>query len=128
MYDIYSSLSALKVSCIKPIFTLDFIKNISGHFYPKHNKLDMFGNLYTKTVIDRVDNPFWKDIMQNFITLYQIKNNDNTSLEGSVLRDEPIHLNKEIKRDNKPIHIEDWTDNNVVRISDLCDNDLVLYD
>ena len=127
MYDIYSSLSALKISWIKRILSLDFDENISTHLYPKLKKLNTFGNLYAETFISKLDNPFWKDVLKHFITLNHI-NNNNTGIEESVIREEPIHFNKEIKRDNKPICIENWIENNVVKIRDLCDENLVFYD
>ena len=127
MYDIYSNLSALKISWIRRILSLDFDENISTHLYPKLKKLNIFGNLYAETIINELDNPFWKDVLKHFITLNHI-NNNNTGIEESVIREEPIHFNKEIKRDNKPIYIENWIENNVVKIRDLCDVNLVFYD
>ena len=70
------------------------------------NKLIKFVNLFSKTVLNELDNQFSKDVMEHFIFFIHM-NNNNTGTDDSVIMEEPIHYNNDIKRYNKPIYIED---------------------
>ena len=122
MIDIYSTLTAFKISWIKRINEDTSNINFSINLYPELRLLNKRGNSFPCNIIEKIKNPFWQDVIKHFVTLSHLKNSDK-NIENDIIMEEFIHLNSEIKRGNNSIYIKEWVDNDILRIKDICNND-----
>ena len=122
MLDIYSTLAAFKIGWVKRMIGDVNNLNLSIHLYPELGLLNKRGNAFPCNIIEKIKNPFWKDVIKHFITLSGLKNSEK-SIKRDIIKEEFIHLNADIKRGNNLIYIKEWIENDILRIKDLYNKD-----
>lgn len=120
MCNIFSALSAYKLSWLRRMEHLNEKEFLSFEMYPHLCKLRLFGSEYIELANRNIKNTFWRDVLKHYNTLAK----STTKLKQknmTKLLDEPIHFNPNIKRDRKILYIQEWIDNKVLKIRDLLD-------
>ena len=122
MYNVYSSLSAFKLSWIKRIETYNEEECLSLRLYPCLNKLNVYGSAYPGHIRKTIKNQFWLDVLKHLEKVMKIPVKISQDTMHSTYR-EPLLFNSNLKRDNKILTSLTWTENNIIYISDLMTDD-----
>ena len=115
MCDIYSFLTAMKLSWLKRLEEDDRLKAFTLRIYPLLGKLNVFGGEYANIIMQGTRNAFWKDVMKHYKRMYSKLNANNIQ----EFLSECIHYNINITRDKKVIHIKEWCDEGIFKIAQL---------
>ena len=87
------------------------------------NKITIYGNKYTKTIINQVKNKFWKDVLESYSKLIEM----NIPQSEEEFLSCPIFFNNNITIDNKAIFNKNWANKSILFINDLIDNSGNIY-
>ena len=117
MIDIYSFLASLKIGWIKRLTEACHKVSAWYHIYPILHSLDIFGFDYIRICNEQLKNPFWLDVLKHYRKLHFTRHDEN--VKSDYLRDEPIHYNDMIKRENKTIFIREWILKGILKVGDL---------
>ena len=120
MVDIYSFLATLKISWIKRLTDSFSSSSEWPHLYPLLSNIYKFGFDYIQICIDKIDNPFWRDVLKHVKKLSGA--NREQELKTDDILDEPILHNANIKRGNKTIYLKEWETLGILKIRDLLDD------
>ena len=89
--------------------------------FPRHykiHKIIIFGDKYPSSIIQKLDNPFWNDVVKSCITLYnRIKKENNNSYNI------PLWFNNDININYK----KDWFYRGYTSLRDILDNNGNLF-
>ena len=118
MYNIYSSLSAFKLSWVKRIESYSEEECLSIRLYPCLNKHNLYGNAYPGHIRKTIKNHFWLDVFKHLEKIMKIPIKIKQDNVHSIYK-EPLLFNLNIKRGNKVLSNLTWTENNLISISDL---------
>lgn len=122
MCDIYSFLTAMKLSWIRRLSNNSLLQNFTSDIYPSLMKLKSFGSNYAQTISQSIDNQFWKDVLKHYIKTYlrcEISN-------GEDFLSECLHHNPNIMRGKKVIYIKEWINEGIIQIAHMT-NDLGFF-
>ena len=122
MYNIYSSLSAFKLSWIKRIERYNEEECLSLRLYPCLKKISVFGSAYPGHIRKTIKNQFWLDVLKHLEKLMKIPIKIEQDTMNSISR-EPLLFNFNLKRGNKVVSNPIWTENNIISICDLMMDD-----
>ena len=119
MVSVYSCLSTLKISWLRRIrFDPDSqLATFLFDLFPDMKMLSSFGGEFVNKVRDRIDNPFWKDVLNHYRKLCC----KCVPVNPKEFMAEFIHYNLYIVRDQGIVYVKEWVDQNIVKISQLMD-------
>ena len=128
MVDIHSFLATLKISWLQRLSDSSSSFSEWPHLYPLLNNLNKFGSEYIQFCIEKIDNPFWRDVLKHVKKLFGASR-DHEVEAGDIL-DEPLFYNVNIKRGKKYVFIKEWETLGILQIKDLQDanGDFIDYD
>ena len=124
MIDISQFINALKISWIRRLITENkdcFI--IHNTMYPFYDKCYIYGSDYIKSILDRIDNPFWFD---TYKALYSLALTYKPTNWKEFLCS-PLWYNHNIKVGRKSCFIRNWCQAGVVSINDIIDRNGTFY-
>ena len=108
----------LKVSWVKRMFqkyNSQWFKLFKTYFSKAEHILN-FGDGWCKTILRNVKNPFWMNVLENWINLCEIQ---RTNLDADEIRRCCIWFNPEISR--VPLFLPDWYKKGIYFIEDITD-------
>ena len=120
MPSVYSCLSTMKISWLRRLqFNSDsemtlFLYNL----FPEMQLLSSLGSEYAHVVMQKVENPFWKDVMKHYRNFCC----KCPPINAKEFLSEFIHYNMNILRDHKVVFVKEWVDAGIVKISHLVDD------
>ena len=115
MVDIFSYLSALKLSCLRRLKNNVLFKDSICNLIPEIERLDTLGEEYVHCVLQHCNNPFWRDVLKHFKQLCA-KCHASDAYE---FMSECIHYNPNFLRGRKTIYVKEWVDNDIIFVSHL---------
>jgi hypothetical protein len=115
MFDVFSFLAAMKISWLSKISRNSSLKDFCLTLYPSLGKLNMLGSEYCNVIMQRIHNPFWKDVLRHYKKL--CLKCSPTNVNEFVL--ECIYYNENIKRERKVIFVKEWFDAGIVYVHQL---------
>ena len=121
MVDIFAFLSSLKIGWLRRLTEAKLTSPAWYDLYPALQHLEMFGLDYAEVCSKKIKNQFWLDVIRHYKKLYLTNHLNYVTAED--IKEEPIHYNECIKRDNNSIYIEEWVSKGILRIRDLLDHD-----
>ena len=122
MMNVKCFLSALKINWLKRILNSDGkITQIVYEMCEMIQYVDKLGFEVAHVIMERVENPFWKDVFKHLKRLYQTDQCKPKTSADFVC--ECIFFNPNIKRDNVTIYLKKWFDAGVVYIGHLLGQD-----
>ena len=115
MINVFSFLSSLKLSWLRRLHCNSQLSNITLALYPELRNVVLLGDCYSKTLVNTVNNYFWKDVLKHYVKLC------NHCLPNDVheMLSECIFYNSNILRNNTSIFFNNWFDNEIRKIRDL---------
>lgn len=113
MIDIKSFLSALKINWLKRILCSNGkITKILKIVCPSIQNMEKLGSEYINVILQKVENPFWRDVLKHYKKLYG--KCVPTTFDDFV--SECLHYNANVCREKRVIHIKNWIDHGVVSL------------
>ena len=118
MYDLFTSLSILKISWLRRLKQAEDPPLPSADIYPALRKINRYGDEFARSLLKNMENSFWRDVVRHYLRLSD--KYKPTCINEYV--QEPIFYNSKIKRGGTTIYIVEWDDHNVTTIGDITDN------
>ena len=115
MVNVRAFMSAMKISSLKRLLNESEWKAFTCEMFPQLTDLPNFGVQYATVVINKIENPFWKDVLKHYRKLYFKCN----PVSISDFMGECIHYNTHILRDGKIIFVQEWYDHGIFFIYQL---------
>ena len=117
MYDIYTSLSVLKISWLRRLEQAEDPSLPSADIYPALRKIKRYGDDFARSLLKNMDNSFWRDVVKHYLKL-------SDKYKPTCINEyakEPIFYNSKIKRGGTTVFIAEWDEQNVTNIGDITD-------
>ena len=115
MIDVKSFLSSMKVSWIRKLTYDSNWKSFTKNMFPDLDVLEYYGVEYVNIAMKRINNPFWKDVLNHYRKLsLKCKPTDIHEFMS-----ECIHYNANILRERRTIFVKEWCENNIFFVNQL---------
>ena len=110
-------IKSLKITWLRKIFKIDRIawKTILDPHSHLINNLSTFGPLYCLQLIDKTDNPFWKDVFRAWIT-FNVQYYDNKPNHTDILHN-TLWYNNALS--TEPFYLRNWHVKGINFVSDV---------
>ena len=115
MLNVRSFLSSLKLSWLKRLMEDSTWKEFTMNIIPELKMLHNFGIEYANTLIQSIENPFWKDVLKH----YKKMATKCCPVSVDEFVSECIHYNPNILRGKKPVVLQEWSNNSIFFIKQL---------
>ena len=119
MVDVFTVLSCMKIGWLRRLKLEDSsFGDTVFKLPPDLNKLKLFGGEFANVPMQRICNPFWKDVLKHYKKLY-------TKCLPENIHDfvsECIHYNINITINKKVVYIKDWFEAGIIFVHHLMDN------
>ena len=119
MVDIRNFTSIMKLSWLRRLMNTSKWKENTLNMYPLLSNLDEFGSEYANVLMQRLNNPFWKDVLRHYKKLCQIC----TSQSCDEFLCENIHYNANILRDKNVVYVKEWCNAGIIYVKHLIKED-----
>jgi hypothetical protein len=126
MLNVRNFLSSLKLSWLRKLRSDSDWRDFTLNLYPELIDIDKLGTEYANTVMNRINNPFWKDVMKHYKKLgakCQVANLNEFMAEC-------IHYNVNICRGRNVVFVREWVREGIINIRHLLNergDDFLLY-
>ena len=119
MVDVFTVLSCMKMGWLRRLM-LEGSSLGDPVFKPSPdlNKLKLFGGEFANVPMQRIYNPFWKDVLKHYKKRYTKRLPENIhNFESDC-----IHCNINITINKRVVYINDWFDAGIIFLHHLMDN------